>query len=181
MRINKILQIFSLLILCITFPINAQSALELEIEDKNIITNTDNLTRVTICHGNIASLFYVELADSKESRAIGLMFRKHLPDNQGMLFDFIEEQQPVMWMKNTHISLDMLFIDRNGTIQHIVTETTPHSLKQIPSPIPVRFVLELSGGISNKLNITAGDKIIITPKEPTVADIADCSDVLKQL
>jgi uncharacterized membrane protein (UPF0127 family) len=104
--------------------------------------------------------FEVELAITPEQRQWGLMFRDHLADDQGMLFDF-EKMQPVtMWMRNTLISLDMLFIDDEGRIRRIAAETTPLSDATIPSGEPVRAVLELRGGRAAELGIRAGDRVI---------------------
>ena len=103
--------------------------------------------------------FAVELAVTDEERAKGLMFRKEVPEGYGMLFDFKKEQQVTMWMKNTLVSLDMLFILDNGRIARIAENTTPESEKIISSGAPVRAVLEVVGGTARKLGIAAGDKV----------------------
>jgi len=87
----------------------------------------------------------VEVARSEAQRTTGLMYRKELPERQGMLFDFHTDQPVAMWMKNTFIPLDMLFIRANGTIARIETMTTPFSERTIASGEPVRAVLELAG------------------------------------
>ncbi|MEE8394039.1 MAG: DUF192 domain-containing protein, partial [Rhodospirillales bacterium] len=79
---------------------------------------------------------------------------------QGMLFDFKKTQPVAMWMKNTLISLDMLFIAADGRIVGIARHTVPMSLKTIFSPAPVRGVLEIGAGISEKLGIGTGDRVI---------------------
>ena len=78
-------------------------------------------------------VFSVEMATSDKEREIGLMFRKSLPDGQGMLFDFTPEQNVTMWMKNTYIPLDMVFIARDGTIVRIAADTVPLSLDIVSS------------------------------------------------
>ena len=103
--------------------------------------------------------FRVELAATPASRSRGLMHRKEMADQNGMLFDFGSEQPVSMWMKNTWISLDMLFIDSTGKILQIAQETTPHSLEHIRSIFPVRAVLEINGGMSQTLGIKPGDHI----------------------
>lgn len=104
-------------------------------------------------------VFAVELADTDEQRAKGLMFRRKLPEGQGMLFDFQREQNVAMWMKNTYISLDMLFIRGDGRIQRIAEDTTPLSTRIISSGGPVRAVLEVSAGTARKLGIAPGDRV----------------------
>ena len=90
--------------------------------------------------------YNIELAVSGEQRTRGLMFRKQMPQDYGMLFDFDRTQTVMMWMKNTFLPLDMIFMRVDGTIAHIVENTTPHSLSIISSRFPVRFVLELNAG-----------------------------------
>lgn len=101
--------------------------------------------------------FKVEIADDDRETAIGLMFRRQMADDEGMLFDFGAEQPKSFWMRNTYIPLDMLFIKADGTIESIAERTTPLSEKSVPSKGPVRFVLEINGGLSDTLGITAGD------------------------
>tara|TARA_B100000989_G_C19530182_1_gene469201 strand:- start:2873 stop:3325 length:453 start_codon:yes stop_codon:yes gene_type:complete len=103
--------------------------------------------------------FSVELATTEEDRSLGLMFRKELPHNSGMLFIYESERVVKMWMKNTFISLDMLFIDKNGFITHLVKQTRPLSLDIISSMGNVLGVLELLGGTSDRLGIRAGDRV----------------------
>ena len=108
-------------------------------------------------------VFAVELAENDAERAQGLMNRKSLPEGQGMLFDFGEEQTVSMWMKNTYISLDMLFIRADGRILRIAENTEPLSTSIIPSGGPVKGVLEVIGGTARKLGIEPGDKVTGAP------------------
>jgi uncharacterized membrane protein (UPF0127 family) len=103
--------------------------------------------------------FSVEIADDNRERAKGLMFRRVMRDNEGMLFDFKQEQPATFWMRNTYISLDMLFIKADGTIESIARRATPLSEKTIPSKGPVRFVLEINGGLADRLGIAPGDRV----------------------
>ncbi len=107
-------------------------------------------------------LIEVEVARTPEQRTTGLMYRKSLPDRQGMLFDFEADQYVSMWMKNTFIPLDMLFIRADGSIARIAENTTPHSENTISSGEPVRAVIEIGGGEARKLGIAAGDKVANT-------------------
>ena len=101
--------------------------------------------------------FLIRVADSPARREQGLMFVKELPENTGMLFVFDRPQRIQMWMKNTLIPLDMVFIDANGRIDNIAINAKPLSLKIIDSRHQVLGVLELAGGSTEKLGIHAGD------------------------
>jgi uncharacterized membrane protein (UPF0127 family) len=103
--------------------------------------------------------FQVEMAITPEEKEHGLMFRRELPDGQGMLFDFQFDQNVAFWMKNTYIPLDMLFIRADGRILRIAENTEPLSERNIPSGGPVRAVLEVIGGTAKKLGIAAGDRV----------------------
>lgn len=105
--------------------------------------------------------FRVEVADTDAARAQGLMYRREMPADQGMLFDYGagQPQEVAMWMKNTFIPLDMLFIRRDFTIANIAERTVPHSTASIFSDGPVRAVLELNGGATARLGIKAGDTV----------------------
>lgn len=103
--------------------------------------------------------FTVELARTPAERAQGLMFREEMPEDHGMLFDFETEQPVAFWMKNTPLPLDMLFLDRTGTVVHVVKDAVPYSETPIPSPRPVRAVLEVHAGTAERLGITPGAKV----------------------
>ena len=103
--------------------------------------------------------FSVELATTEAEREKGLMFRKELPEGQGMLFDFHRDQDVGFWMQNTYIPLDMIFIRGDGRILRIAENTEPMSTKVIPSGGPVRFVLEVIAGTARKLGIAPGDRV----------------------
>jgi len=103
--------------------------------------------------------FIVELARKPEERSVGLMFRTEMAADRGMLFDYEREQPVSMWMKNTFISLDMLFIRADGRIANIAEWTTPRSLDEVASKGPVKAVLELNGGTAARLGLKAGDRV----------------------
>ena len=108
---------------------------------------------------NGVHVFSVEVAASDADRQKGLMFRKELPEGRGMLFDFKQDQDVSMWMRNTLIPLDMLFINADGRIRRIAENTEPMSERTIPSGGPVRGVLEVIGGTAKKLGIAPGDRV----------------------
>lgn len=103
--------------------------------------------------------FKVEVARTPEQQAKGLMFRTALDDDHGMLFPHPEPRELTMWMRNTYIPLDMLFIRADGTIHRIEERTEPLSEKVIGSQGDVSAVLELAGGASARLGIKPGDKV----------------------
>ena len=92
-------------------------------------------------------------------RSRGLMFRRSMAPDHGMLFDFERDEPVTMWMKNTYLPLDMVFIRPDGTISRIAADTEPLSTTIIPSGSPVVAVLELNAGTAAKLGIKAGDRI----------------------
>ena len=107
-----------------------------------------------------AQHFAVELAVTSEQRAQGLMYRQRLPADAGMLFLYPEARAVAMWMKNTLIPLDMLFIGEDGRIMHIEERAVPGSTATISSMGPARAVLELNGGTAARLKIQLGDRVL---------------------
>ncbi len=105
-----------------------------------------------------AHIFAVELALTGEARAQGLMNRTDLGPNQGMLFDFGQEREVTMWMRNTPLSLDMIFIQADWQVSHVAANTTPFSEAIISSNGPVRYVLEVNAGRAAALGIVPGSK-----------------------
>lgn len=104
-------------------------------------------------------IFSVEIATTEKEKETGLMFRKELADGRGMLFDFSPEQEVSMWMKNTYIPLDMIFIRSDGRILRIAENTQPLSTKIIPSRGLARAVLEVIAGTAKKYGIAPGDRV----------------------
>lgn len=116
-------------------------------------------SRLTIHSSTGDHAFTVEIVDTPESRAQGLMYRQELAENAGMLFDFLDNQPVSFWMRNTFIPLDMLFITSEGVVQNIHVNARPHDPTGIPSDGPVRYVLEIPGGRTVELGIKAGDSV----------------------
>lgn len=103
--------------------------------------------------------FMIEVARTPRQKALGLMYRRSLAEKYGMLFSYEGEQEISMWMKNTYIPLDMLFIKANGQIHRIEAMTEPFSERVIKSQGPVLAVLEIAGGQAQRLGIAPGDKV----------------------
>jgi uncharacterized membrane protein (UPF0127 family) len=115
---------------------------------------------LVIRSGGTEHRFTVELAITPQERSQGLMYRKSMAEDAGMLFDFGRVGRQAMWMKNTHIPLDMLFIRADGTIHRIAERTVPFSEDIIPSQGRVKAVLELNGGTADRLGIKPGDIVL---------------------
>jgi len=103
--------------------------------------------------------FEVEVADDPAERAEGLMYRQSLADNAGMLFLYPKPQPVEFWMKNTPLSLDIVFVRADGTIARIAADTTPMSEDRIPSGEPVVAVLEVRAGTMRQLGVAVGDRL----------------------
>ena len=103
--------------------------------------------------------FTVELAVTPGERARGLMFRRRMRPDHGMLFDFQTEQPVAFWMRKTPLPLDILFIDAAGTVTQIAPDTVPFSEEAIPSDRPVRAVLEVNAGTAQRLGIAPGARV----------------------
>ena len=116
-----------------------------------------------------AARFTVEIADTPEERARGLMFRTDLPESHGMLFVFDPPQPVAFWMKNTPLPLDILYVDASGRVLNIAERTTPFSEATLPSAGPVRLVLEINGGLSERYGIGPGAELRHPALDPATA------------
>lgn len=103
--------------------------------------------------------FRVEMAVRPEDQTVGMMFRTAMQPNEGMLFDWGQPRQSAMWMRNTLIPLDMVFIAADGRVHRIHERAVPQSLATIESRGPVRATLELQGGTAERLNLRVGDRV----------------------
>ena len=123
-------------------------------------TGEGDANRLTILSGSERHRFEIEVAATSDAHARGLMFRRTLPQDAGMLFVYASTASIAMWMKNTYLPLDMLFIDDTGRITHFVERTVPLSTEIIRSNGPARAVLEVNGGTVSRLGIARGDRVI---------------------
>lgn len=103
--------------------------------------------------------FQVEIAETPAKRELGLQYRRELADNRGMLFLFPLEKENAFWMKNTPISLDMVFIDASHRIVGIIEKTVPFSTESRSVSVPSQFVLEIKAGLSRRHGFEAGDRV----------------------
>jgi uncharacterized membrane protein (UPF0127 family) len=141
--------VFALFFLLAALPAVAQEASQ-AFESEVLSIQTAGQTHV----------FTVEMALSPAQQRQGLMYRRELASDRGMLFVLQKERPMRMWMKNTYIPLDMLFIDSRGRIVYIAPRTTPLSESVITAGRPVAAVLELAGGVAQEKNIQVGDKVL---------------------
>jgi len=121
---------------------------------------TFEMSKLKIITSRGENIFDVELAVTERQQSQGLMFRRSMAANAGMLFDYGALKQIQMWMKNTYIPLDMIFIDSNGKVINIVERTIPESLIIISSRGRARAVLELNSGTASRLGIKKGDRVV---------------------
>lgn len=117
------------------------------------------IEQLTVETASGARSFDVEIADEELERNRGLMFRREMASDHGMLFDFDPPRPVGFWMRNTHLSLDIIFIGSDGRILNIAESTTPYSEANIPSHGAARGVLEINAGLSRELGIAPGDRV----------------------
>jgi uncharacterized membrane protein (UPF0127 family) len=117
------------------------------------------LQSLTVHSASGDHIFMVEIAATPQSREIGLMNRRFMPADRGMLFEFEAEEPVAFWMKNTYIPLDMVFIARSGKVTRIVERAEPLSETVIPSGGPCAAVLELNGGVAASIGLRVGDTV----------------------
>src|SRR6516164_11801941 len=117
------------------------------------------MSELTIVSSNGPHHFTVEVADTPAQMEQGLMFRRAIAPDAGMLFDYKTPTVATMWMRNTLIPLDMLFVDAQGRIVNIHERAVPLSLEVISAAAPVRAVIELNGGTASRLGIAPGDQV----------------------
>ena len=124
-----------------------------------------DLVALEVKSGDKTHKFTVEMARTDKEQARGLMYRTELADNMGMLFPYDQPQILSFWMKNTLISLDLIFIREDGTIANIAAEAEPYSLESLKSEEPTVAVLEIAGGLAEELGIKAGDIVTWQDKQ----------------
>lgn len=107
----------------------------------------------------VKATFRVEVADTAEERRWGLMYRHELGTDEGMLFVFPEEEDQSFWMKNTPLSLDIIFMDRGRRVVGIIRDTVPFSTRSVSVGVPSQYVLEVRAGLARRNGIAVGDVV----------------------
>ena len=139
--------LFCLLLIATAFYTATLNAASLPVEPVAIVTSSGT------------HVFKAEIASTPDTQAQGLMFRRSIAPDRGMLFTYSQDQEITMWMRNTFISLDMIFITSEGKVHHIVRNTEPFSENLIVSAGPVRAVLEVAAGTANRIGLKSGDTV----------------------
>lgn len=152
----KILRPLLFLLCLASLPVTAEEPID-QAFDKDVLV----IAARDACHR-----FDIYLALSREQQIRGLMRVRDLPSSTGMLFVYPAENYHSMWMKNTFLPLDILFAKSDGRVSSIAKNTEPQSLKSITSTEPVKFVLELNAGITDRLAIVPGSQLIWDPRVP---------------
>ena len=155
------LSLFSLLALLSTFGPMTGCTQEESPQDvqTEIAFSPEGVLDFVRADSSIITRIVIELAENPDEQAQGLMYRRSLPDRGGMLFIDPVESMRSFWMKNTALSLDILFVDANGEIVNIVKRTTPFSEERILSTAPAQYVVEVRAGFTDRYGITEDDRI----------------------
>jgi uncharacterized membrane protein (UPF0127 family) len=146
-----------LTIVCIGFLLSGQTS-----DDGSLNSSFPKDTLVISADEHACYFFQIYVASSREQQMRGLMHVRSLPKFTGMIFIYRQPGIRSMWMKNTYIPLDMLFIRGDGTISSVETDAVPLTLDSISASEPVNFVLELNAGVTRKLGIGTKSRIIFT-------------------
>lgn len=133
-----------------SFAAIAEEPMRLPVDDSAVVILRDGMP---------IAQFDIEIAATTAERSNGLMHRRDLPKDRGMLFVFEDEGMRYFWMENTPTPLDILYMDNNGRIVHVAADTVPFSRVPIPSMKPARYALEIHAGLSAAFNIRVGDQI----------------------
>jgi hypothetical protein len=117
---------------------------------------------VSVNLGAAGKAFCLEVADTDQARKTGLQGRRSLPRFGGMLFIFSDDAPRVMWMKDTRMTLDIIFLDNDGVVRSLASRVSPSKIKLFS---PARYVIELAGGTAEKLDLWPGDKVLLPHQE----------------
>jgi uncharacterized protein len=146
---------FALLIIFVAF---LGTALSSNAQDVQIpVIDFGPRESLTIVSNDTPIVFSIEVADSQAELSRGMMYRESVAPNEGMLFEFGDEEIVSIWMKNTSIPLDVIFVRADGRILKIEHSAKPYSLRSMTSEAPVTAVFEVAGGQANALGLRPGD------------------------
>lgn len=146
----------ALLMLALVLPAGA-------FEPERLVAGFPRGQAILLTSGPACIQVSVAIAATPEHRARGLMYMESMGEFEGMYFQYPEPATIVMWMKNTALPLDMLFIGTDGRVAGVVADATPYSTTRIPSPVPVDAVLELNAGSARRWGVTAGTRVLLSP------------------
>jgi len=126
---------------------------------EEIVFRPDGVLDFVRADSSISARIFIEIAESPEAQAQGLMYRRSLPEKGGMLFIDPAPSMRSFWMKNTPLALDIIFVNDQGEVVNIVKRTTPYSEEHILSTGPAQYVVEVRAGFTDKFNITDTDRV----------------------
>ncbi|HSD63292.1 MAG TPA: DUF192 domain-containing protein [Ignavibacteriaceae bacterium] len=156
--IYKITAVGIIIIAAIYFIIVYSGKSEINNNEEYMFRKDGELTFIDST-GTVITKINIQIASNEFDRELGLMNRKSMDENQGMLFIFPDIQVRSFWMRNTMIPLDMIFIDDSKTVLNIAKNTTPYADISYPSAEPAKYVVEVNGGFCDRHNITSGAKV----------------------
>lgn len=159
---NPVYIISAIVILAVILYLVIDPFAKKESTDTEYMFKKDGELTFTDSLNNLKTKIDIQIANSDFDRELGLMFRKQMEENRGMLFIFPEEARQSFWMRNTLISLDMIFVNALNKIVTIHRNTQTLSDQSYPSTAPAKYVIEVNGGYCAKHNINEGDKINYT-------------------
>ena len=142
-----------------TNTLTSKSSAQSQSQQQDLVEFKKDSVQIKTQDGEMLN-FYVELATTPKQRAQGLMFRRELAENEGMLFVWDDSYRRAFWMKNTFIPLDMLFLHHDGHIHHIHHNAKPQDLTRVSSELPSMAVMEIPGGLSDRIGIKEGDQVL---------------------
>tara|TARA_Y100000815_G_scaffold56779_1_gene46046 strand:+ start:2238 stop:2720 length:483 start_codon:yes stop_codon:yes gene_type:complete len=129
------------------------------IKEDAIAFTQEGTLKITKPDSTVAASLKIEIAETDYETETGLMYRKGMAENEGMLFIFDEIQERYFYMKNTNIPLDIIYIKADKTIGSIAKNAKPLNEESLPSGLPIQFVLEVNAGLSDKWNLQPGDSV----------------------
>lgn len=142
-------------------PTEPESAASANKQKDNTVFESEGRLTFTGIDGREKTTIEIEISDTEEERNLGLMHRRTLPDQAGMLFIFEKDKERNFWMKNTFLSLDFVFINSENKVANIKTNIAPMSEQGVPSEAPVKYVLELNAGFAEGYQLQIGDLVNI--------------------
>lgn len=154
------LRFFSLALITLCIVVSCKTETKKEIKTENIrFSKEGELTISSSKNDSTLVQFDIEIAETEYETQTGLMYRDSMSENQGMLFIFNDVAMHSFYMKNTHISLDIIYIDENLKIASFQKNAKPFDETGLSSGIPIKYVLEINGGLSDKIGLAVGDSI----------------------
>tara|TARA_B100000949_G_C14089667_1_gene369426 strand:+ start:95 stop:574 length:480 start_codon:yes stop_codon:yes gene_type:complete len=152
-------KLFALLLILSIYFTGCKNETSTPIVEDAISFTQEGTLKITKPDSTVAASLKIEIAETDYETETGLMYRKSMAEDQGMLFIFDEIQERYFYMKNTNIPLDIIYIKADKTIGSIAKNAEPLNEESLPSGVPIQFVLEINAGLSDKWNLQPGDSV----------------------